>query len=161
MEYLAGKAANEAERWMGEAARSAESALCLRDKCGAVVVSGGVVVGRGYNAPPLDDLSQQLCAREIPPPPKQKVDRTCCVHAEWRAILDCLKHSPEKIVGASIYFTRVDAEGTILRSGKPYCTVCSRLALDVGLSEFVLWHDEGLCSYATGEYNLLSYGLEP
>ena len=41
--------------------------------------------------------------------------------------------------------------------GKPYCTVCSRMALDTGIDKFVLWHGEGICEYPTDRYNKLSY----
>lgn len=42
-------------------------------------------------------------------------------------------------------------------AGQPYCTHCSRLALDAGIAEFVLWHNEGIAVYPTDEYNNLSY----
>ena len=61
----------------------------------------------------------------------------------------------------SEYFTRVDESGKIKKSGKPLCTVCSRLALDVGIEKFVLWHDGGICEYLTDEYNRLSYEYIP
>ena len=79
------------------------------------------------------------------------------MHAEWRAILEALKTHPDKIVGSQLYFSRVDAEGNIKKSGEPYCTVCSRLALDTGISEFLLWQEAGIRSYPTDEYNRLSY----
>ena len=43
------------------------------------------------------------------------------------------------------------------KAGKPYCTVCSRLAIDSGIVEFVLWHESGITAYPTDEYNDLSY----
>lgn len=44
-----------------------------------------------------------------------------------------------------------------VKAGKPYCTICSKLALDVGIKEFALWHEEGITIYNTEEYNTLSY----
>ena len=79
------------------------------------------------------------------------------MHAEWRAIMDALKNNPEKIKGSKLYFTKVHEDGNLLRSGQPDCTVCSRLALDSGISTFVLWHEEGIHEYPTDEYNKLSY----
>jgi hypothetical protein len=79
------------------------------------------------------------------------------MHAEWRAILDGVKRNPNRMVGSQLYFTRVNENGEILKSGEPYCSVCSRLALDAGVSEFVLWHEKGICSYDTTEYNKLSF----
>ena len=144
---------------MNEAAEVAEKALCLRAKCGTVVVSDGEIIGRGYNAPPLDKEENRMCDKQIAEG-KPKYDKTCCMHAEWRAILDALRNNPNKIAGSKLYFTRVDDNGKILKSGKPFCTVCSRLALDCGISDFILWHEEGITSYPTDEYNQLSYQFD-
>lgn len=145
------------EQYFGEAQKEATKALCLRDKCGAVVVKDGVIVGRGYNGPPQDNLEQKKCLSEYPKETKKpKSDRTCCMHAEWRAIIDALKHSND-LKGASLYFARVNNDGTLLPSGEPYCTVCSRLALDVGITHFCLSHEKGSRCYDTNEYNDLSY----
>jgi deoxycytidylate deaminase len=155
MKYLSGAEEEEAIKWMEEAAKIAQSALCLRAKCGTVIVSDGNIIGKGYNAPPLDDLKNALCDTERGE--RGKHDRTCCMHAEWRAILDGVKRNPNRMVGSQLYFTRVNENGEILKSGEPYCSVCSRLALDAGVSEFVLWHEKGICSYDTTEYNKLSF----
>lgn len=45
----------------------------------------------------------------------------------------------------------------IRAAGKPYCTLCSKMALDAGIGEFVLWQTSGLAAYGTDEYNTLSY----
>ena len=79
------------------------------------------------------------------------------MHAEWRAIMDALKTNPQAIKGSKLYFTRVGDNGQIKKSGKPYCTVCSRMALDAGIDRFILWHEGGICSYSADEYNELSY----
>lgn len=157
MRYLTGSEAQDAIKWMNSAGKVAEMALCTRDKCGAVIVSGGKIIGEGYSAPPGDDLNQATCSADRLSIGRPKSDKTCCMHAEWRAIIDTLKKKPADIVGSTIYFTRVDEKGVLLKSGKPYCTVCSRLSLDVGIAEFVLWHKEGICSYSTDEYNRLSF----
>lgn len=135
----------------------ARRSLCKRGMIGAVVVLDGEIVGRGYNAPPNDDEGNRMCHTDYRTSSKPKSDRTCCVHAEWRAIIDALRRNPDKIKGSTLYFTRVDKNGNILKSGRPYCTVCSRLALDSGISVFVLWHEEGIKEYPTDEYNKLSY----
>lgn len=144
------------EDYFREAGKVAEGALCLRDKCGAVIVIDGEIIGRGYNAPPLDDVNARKCHLELVTSPKPKSDRTCCMHAEWRAILDAFPTS--KIVGSTLYFARVDDEGNIKESnGVPYCTVCSRLALDTGIAYFGLWTKEGAKLFPTEEYNEISY----
>ena len=157
MKYLQNSEEQEAEKWMNEAASVAEKALCLRAKCGAVIINDGEIIGQGYNAPPLNDEKNRTCLNKYDFNGKPKYDHTCCMHAEWRAILDAIKRNPEKLKGSRLYFTRVDESGNIKKSGEPYCTVCSRFALDVGISEFLLWQDRGICSYFTDEYNKLSY----
>ena len=147
---------NEATSWMNEAAKVAEKAMCLKAKCGTVIVMNGEIIGEGYNAPPLDKEENRMCDKTFGPG-KPKYDKTCCIHAEWRAIMDALRRNPEKLAGSKLYFTRIDENGEIKRSGPPLCTVCSRMALDAGIEKFVLWHEEGIHEYPTKEYNQLSY----
>ena len=159
MDYLKNEEEKEAIYFMEKASLLAKKALCLKAKCGSVIVKDGKVIGEGYNAPPQDREENRVCLKEFPLG-KPKYDKTCCVHAEWRAILDALKRNPDKIIGSSLYFVRVDDLGNIKKSGKPYCTVCSRLALDSQISYFYLWHDLGITKYKTDEYNKLSYEYE-
>jgi len=84
-------------------------------------------------------------------------DKTCCVHAEQRAIMDALRNHPKEMIGSTLYFIRLYEDWNMSFSGKPYCTICSKMALDVGISEFVLWHKNGIVAYSTEEYNLISY----
>lgn len=156
MEYLKTKKEKEAILWLNKAAEVAVKALCLKAKCGTIIVKDGEIIGEGYNAPPLDLEGNRMCNKEFGSG-KPKYDRTCCIHAEWRAITDALRRNPDKIKGSKLYFTRVDEKGEIKKSGKPYCAVCSRMALDAGINKFLLWHEEGVCEYSTDEYNRLSY----
>lgn len=129
---------------MNKAAKFAERALCLKAKCRTIIIKNGEIIGEGYNAPPLDREENRMCNKEFGAG-KSKHDLTCCVHVEWRAITDALKKNSEKIKSSKLYFTRVDENGNIKKSGKPYCSVCSRMALDAGIEKFILWHDEGIC----------------
>lgn len=148
------------EEGFEEARKSAVLALCTRDKCGAVIVKDGVVIGRGYNAPPSDDMASCKCHLELPLSRKPKSDRTCCMHAEWRAVLNALMLG-NNLEGSTLYFTRVDKEnGDILPAkGEPYCTVCSRLALDTGVSFFALITKDGPLVFDTKKYNDVSYNF--
>lgn len=156
MKFLKEQEEKEAIRWMQEAAKVAENALCLNAKCGTVIVKDGEIIGKGYNAPPLDKEENRTCNQDLGPG-KPKFDRTCCMHAEWRAIFDSARTNSEKLRGSKIYFARLDEKGLMKKVGRPFCTVCSRFALDSGISKFVLWHTEGICEYLTDEYNRLSY----
>lgn len=147
--------------YFNDAIKEAHKALCLRSKCGSVIVdSEGVVIGRGYNAPPQDDISMRRCNRKHELDVTFKSDKTCCVHAEQRAIVDALKSNPDKLNGATLYFIRLDENGEMKFSGKPYCTICSKMSLDVGIEYFALYHKEGICVYDTKEYNELSFSYK-
>jgi len=147
-----------AEYYFEAAAKQARMAKCHHAKCGSVVVSkAGKIIGVGYNAPPLDDEQQRYCGVDFDLSIKPKYDKTCCVHAEWNAILDALKNAGKEINGGTLYFMRVDDSGNWTDASEPYCTVCSRLAMQSGLSNFTLWVNDQPKVYSVGDYNKVSY----
>lgn len=157
MGYLTENEEREARKYMEHAAKVALGATCQRSRCGSVIVKEGEIIGEGFNSPPGDVEGQRRCACSKEIYHRKVTDKTCCVHAEQRAILDALKRNPDKIGGSRLYFIRLDAQGNLGRAGKPYCTICSKMALDAGIAEFVLWHGEGICAYGTERYNTLSF----
>ncbi len=158
MRRIEGKDTEEIKSFFEEAAHVASEATCLRAKCGSVIVTAnGVVIGRGYNAPPLGDESQRYCGAELDLVSKPKYDKTCCVHAEWSAVIDACKTAPEKLADSTLYFMRVDDEGGFMDAGEPYCTTCSRLTMAAGVAKFALWNDGGANIYTLVEYNDASY----
>ncbi len=145
------------EDYFNKAREVATRATCSRAKCGAVIVAAdGQIIGEGYNAPPLGDESQRMCEVELDKSIKQNNDKTCCVHAEWNAIIDALKTHSNKVEGSTLYFMRVNDKGEFTDAGDPYCTVCSRLAMQSGIETFALWND-GPELFQASEYNLKSY----
>lgn len=139
------------------AAEEASKATCNKAHCGTVIVKDGEIIGRGYNSPPLEDESQRTCGEVWDFTKKPRYDLTCCMHAEWRAILDACKRNPDKISGSRLYFIRLAENGSREEAGKPFCTVCSRLALDSGVAEFVLWNKGQAEVHKTTGYNKESY----
>lgn len=150
---------NENHRWIQSATEIAMQATCGRSRCGSVIVRDNEIIGEGFNSPPGNLDNQRRCGLEKSSYHRKVTDKTCCVHAEERAIMDALGRNPEKLSGSTLWFIRLDEEGRAEFSGRPYCTICSKLALDVGISEFVLYHEEGITAYRTDEYNDLSYGF--
>lgn len=148
---------NSQKSFFVEAQKVALQATCHRAHCGSVIVAkDGTIIGRGYNAPPNNDESQRMCEVELDKSIKQNNDKTCCVHAEWNAIMDALKNNSHKVQGSTLYFMRVDENGDFTEAGEPYCTVCSRLALESGIETFGLWNN-GPDMINTQDYNLKSY----
>lgn len=154
---MATKAHTDAMRLFELAAKAAQKSMCLRRQCGSVVVKDGDILGRGYNSPPLDDISRRRCMDNINKYAKNPTDKTCCMHAEQRAINNALLDNPSQLAGADLYLVSIDKSGEMEFAGKPYCTICSKLALDVGIARFGLWHKNGPIMYDTLVYNDLSY----
>jgi len=152
---LFGPEQERAHRLTGAAAELALRSPCLRSRCAAVIASGDRILGRGWNGPPRD-VPIQLCRKDVLPLAFRS-DRTCCLHAEQRAVADALAHHAGELPDATLYFIRLDEHGRPKRSGEPYCTICSKLCADIGLAEFVLWQRDGYVAYECLEYNEVSF----
>lgn len=139
------------------AADVANGATCQRARCGSVIVKDGRIVGSGYNGPPLGDESRRTCSETWDYTKKPKYDLTCCVHAEWRAVIDACKNNPADVSGSTLYFMRTNQQGNFTDAGVPYCTTCSRFVMESGVAEFALWNDNGADVYRMDEYDALSY----
>lgn len=144
-------------KFLDKAAEVAGESTCLGKKCGAIIVESGEIIGRGFNSPPGNLESQRRCGLDKKSLDRKITDKTCCGHAEWRAIIDALRNNPNRLKGSRLYYRKLDDDGNPSESGRPYCTRCSKDALDVGISEWVLLHKEGVTIYNSKEYNLLSY----
>ena len=138
----------------------AKNSTCEKSKCGSIILKNNKIIGKGFNSPPKDSESQRRCQNSKETYHNKITDKTCCVHAEQRAIIEVLKKNPEKIKNSTLYFIRLGKEGNKSFAGKPYCTHCSKLALDVGIVGFVLWHEKGICIYDIEEYNDLYFGYK-
>lgn len=148
-------------RYFQAAAKVANKSTCQRAHCGSVIVnSKGEIIAEGSNNPAGGQESNRSCLVErLGGSSKPKYDTTCCVHAEWQAILRAALSHPKELQGSRLYFMRVDDKGNMTRTGDPLCTVCSRLAMESGISEFIMWHREGVRIYPIGEFDRLSYAF--
>jgi deoxycytidylate deaminase len=133
---------------------------CLRSKCGSIIVSkDGEIIGKGFNSQAGGETNRCDVDKEAY---DQKVtDKTCCIHAEQRAMVDALKNNIDRLKNSTLYFIRLGDDGKPKESGKPYCTICSKMALDTGILNFALFHDlDNPSIYTTKEYNDLSYNYK-
>lgn len=159
MRFLLDNEEKQARIYFNKTIEIARNSTCLRSKCGTVIVKNGEIIGRGFNSPPGDLESQRRCLIKKNEYDLKVTDKTCCVHAEQRAIADALdRYNKEKLIDSTLYFARLDLEDNFLYAGDPYCTICSKFVLDAGIAEFALWHEQGICVYDTGEYNDISFG---
>jgi deoxycytidylate deaminase len=159
MKVLSGIDKKKASEYMLIAAEEAKKSPCFRSLCGCIIVNKNKIIGKGYNGPPLGKPLEKCIKNDLPL--NFPSDKNCCMHAEERAIIEAFKHNAPLVQDAKLYFTRVDNQGKIQFSGKPFCTICSKMALDAGIKEFLLWHEDGITSYETDEYNTLSFQFKP
>jgi deoxycytidylate deaminase len=155
--YLSGLRKEEAIYYLGKTMEVAKKATCLRSKCGAIIVYKDGIIGEGKNHPPGNLESQRRCEVKKSEYNPKVTDKTCCIHAEGDAINDALKKNANKLEGSTLYFARLDLNDIFQYAGEPYCTICSKFALDTGIESFVLWHEKGIVEYNTKEYNDLSF----
>jgi deoxycytidylate deaminase len=138
-------------------AEQAAESKCTRSKCGSIIVANSPfldIIGYGYNSRPCD--IEGVCTKDELPG-DFKSDKTCCIHAEQRAIDDALQRNSYKLLGSILFFVRLDENDAPLISGDPYCTYCSKRALDKGVKWFCLWNGDGWNIYETNYYNQLSF----
>ena len=154
---LSGSEAVDAMCFIKIAAQMAEGSRCKRSKCGSIVVQAGEVIGRGFNTPPQYNPEYCTCGNTYDTPKGFLYDRTCCIHAEQEAIRYAERNYPVRVVDARLYYAGLDGEGKLKPSRKPKCTVCSRMALHVGLVEFALYRADGIYVYSTQYYDKLSW----
>ena len=150
------------EVYINEAIKEARKSTCLNAKCGAIIINqGDGIIGRGFNSPPGNLESQRRCLIKKSEYDEKITDKTCCVHAEQRAIFEALDKYGKKALEnyAVLYFMRVDEKEEPIPAGEPYCTICSKSALDIGISNWVLQHDNNLYIYDSEEYNNMSFNF--
>lgn len=157
MEYLSGGEEKKAFKYIANATKIAQNSTCKKSKCGSIIVKSDEIIGSGFNSPPQDIEDQRRCSCPKKSYHKKVTDKTCCIHAEQRAMFDALRKNPDKLSGSRLYFIRLDDNNKPTAANKPYCTICSKMALDIGIAEFALLHKDGICVYNTEEYNNLSF----
>ena len=143
-------------KWISEAASVATKSSCLRAHCGAVIVKDAKIIGSGFNSPPQNKSEHRTCLDEYEISAGFRHDRTCCIHAEQRAIHDAMKEGQD-MTGATIYFCGLEDNGEKKQAHRTVCTICSRAVLDAGIKYFVLYWTDGVRVYDTQEFNKSSH----
>lgn len=157
MKILQGIEEEIAYKLILQAAEIWKNATCKRAKWWSIIVKDWEIIWTWYNSPANNLESQRRCHIPKDSYHKKVTDKTCCVHAEQRAIMDALKNNPQKLHWSRIYYIRLDWEANLMKASSPYCTICSKMALDVWITEFVLYDEKWIICYNTQEYNQISY----
>jgi deoxycytidylate deaminase len=146
--------------WLNKAKEIAQRATCMRAKCGAVIVKDSVIIGKGFNSPPGENESERRCNIEKNKYHVKVTDKTCCMHAEQRAVMDALAHYPGHIKGSRLFFVGLLPSGELRTDHgeiRLYCTICTKMMRDVGIEEFILMSKDGCVLFSAPEYITYSY----
>ncbi len=153
MEYISDIVEIEKARYFFEqAALEAKNSKCTKSQRGVVIVKNGEIIGSGYNMPTIEELCNPCIREHIHN--NSQVEMCSAIHAEQMAIV-AVANSTNTLEGAVMYHIKTK-NGEMQPSGKPSCTVCSRIILPTDL-KFVLWHEEGYAIYGAKELNELSF----
>src|ERR1041384_7355388 len=135
MHVLEGNDAQEALTWFDKCAEVASRSLCLRALCGAIIVKNGELIAEGFNSPPQNRHEYRTCLNEYDIPAGFRHDRTCCIHAEQRAIEKAQKAETD-LPGSQFYFVPGAPKGSRIVPTVLKYKICSRAVLDAGIAEF-------------------------
>lgn len=153
MKYITDeKEIEKIKRYMNFAAKEAKKSTCKKSQRGVIIVKDNQIIGRGYNKVMLKDLCDPCIRKNIKD--NSKVELCSAIHAEQMAIIDAVTHG-KSLNGSKMYHIKVKNE-EIRPSGKPSCTICSRMLYEAGI-KFILWHEDGYIIYSPEELNELSF----
>ena len=116
---------------------------CLRRRYGAVIVNNDEVVSTGYNGAPRgrkNCTEVGWCIREklkIPRGERYEICRS--VHAEANAIISAAR---DRMLGASLYLTGVDAQTGEYVANSSSCSMCKRQVINAGITKVYVRDDK-------------------
>lgn len=86
--------------WFALCEEQAKASDCTRRKVGAILVRGGMIVGRGYNSAPRYRTTDGCPRHDMDVPPYSDYSNCLAVHAEARCLLSV---TPGTRVGSVMY----------------------------------------------------------
>ena len=120
-----------------------QRSTCLRHRYGAVIVNNDEVLSTGYNGAPRgrkNCTEVGWCIREklkIPRGERYEICRS--VHAEANAIISAAR---DRMLGASLYLTGVDAQTGEYVANSSSCSMCKRQVINAGITKVYVRDDK-------------------
>ena len=120
-----------------------QRSTCLRRRYGAVIVNNDEVVSTGYNGAPR---GRKNCTEvgwfireklKIPRGERYEICRS--VHAEANAIISAAR---DRMLGASLYLTGVDAQTGEYVANSSSCSMCKRQVINAGITKVYVRDDK-------------------
>jgi deoxycytidylate deaminase len=123
-----------------------------RTRHAAVLVKDGSMLGLGTNGVPFPGEDHCYCRVGDLGHHDQ-----CRTHAEQRAItLARVGDGWRLLPGAKLIYVRLEADDSVRRDEPHFCARCSRLALSLGIAEWIFALSEGLVGYSSADYDKIA-----
>jgi deoxycytidylate deaminase len=123
-----------------------------RTRHAAVLVKDGSLLAWGTNGVPFPGEDHCYC----------KVGEfghhdLCRTHAEQRAITLARDGDGwRRLPGAKLIYVRLGADDSVRLEEPHYCARCSRLAMSLGVAEWIFALSEGLVGYSAADYDQIA-----
>ncbi|MGA2826065.1 MAG: hypothetical protein ABSF03_08070 [Streptosporangiaceae bacterium] len=142
---------HEAEEMVERAAGLAKDSHA-RTRHAAVLVKDGSMVAWGTNGVPFPGEDHCYCKYA-----EFGVHDNCRTHAEQRAINLAREGDGWKMLqGSKLIYVRLEADDSVRLEDPHFCARCSRLALSLGIAEWVFALSDGLVGYSAADYDTVA-----
>ena len=123
-----------------------------RTRHAAVLVTDGSLVAWGTNGVPLPGEDHCYCkAGEF-----GNHDH-CRTHAEQRAITLARQGDGwQRLPGSTLVYVRLEADDSVRLAEPHFCARCARLALSLGVAQWIFALSEGLVGYSSPHYDAIA-----
>ena len=123
-----------------------------RTRHAAVLMRDDSMLGWGINGVPFP--GEDHCSCKVAELGNHDMCRT---HAEQRAITLAREGDGWRMLpGAKLVYVRLEADDSVRLEKPHFCPRCSRLALSLGVAEWIFALSEGLVGYSSPDYDAIS-----
>jgi deoxycytidylate deaminase len=123
-----------------------------RTRHAAVLVTGGSLLACGTNGVPFPGEDHCYCKFG-----ELGHHDQCRTHAEQRAITLAREGDGWRMLaGAKLIYVRLEADDSVRLQEPHFCARCSRLALSLGVAEWIFTLSEGLVGYSAADYDTIA-----
>ena len=117
----------------------AERSTCMRRMFGAIIVKDDSIVSTGYNGAPRGRKNCNeiaFCIRDkLQIPRGERYEMCRSIHAEANAIIAAPR---DRMLGATLYMTCMDAKTGALSPGTCSCMMCKRQIINAGIEKVII-----------------------
>jgi deoxycytidylate deaminase len=123
-----------------------------RTRHAAVLMAEGSLLGWGTNGVPYPGEDHCYCKVA------ERGDHDQCrTHAEQRAITLAREGEGwQQLHGSKLVYVRLEADDSVRLEDPHFCARCSRLALSLGISEWIFALSDGLVGYSSADYDAIA-----